>query len=257
MHLTLGSSGAAPYCCTPSQGLEFIFVAAPWTQLLEIRWRPALTFYEKRTELRRCLADDKLLEAFRVDTDHVDARLTKPGHALRVRQDGLILEILGQGADADLGWSCVVAALERIKPENMIVGSRYQHLEELDAPFEVVVKAARDRFLVSPDGEEIEDWALVVNLPRSATAELGIIREVEAIPRLTRSVGGMSSARVQDAPSFWHGVQFPGAALFVDSHWPGSVVGANPDEAHHAWAVGRDRANDLTEHLLAKLAVAV
>jgi hypothetical protein len=232
-------------------------VAAPWTQLLEIRWRPALTFYEKRTEILRCLDDSKLLEAFRVETDHVDARLTKPGHALRVRQDGLILEILGQHADADLGWSCVLAALNRINPENMIVGSRYQHLEQLDGPFEVAVKAARDRFLLVPDGEEIEDWALVVNLPRAATVELGIIRNVEAIPRLTRSVGGMTSAKVQDASGFWRGVEFPPAALFADSHWPGTVVGANPDEARSAWAAGRQRANDITDHLHAKLAVAV
>jgi hypothetical protein len=232
-------------------------VAAPWTQLLELRWRPALTFYEKRTAILRCLDDDKLLQAFRVHADHVDARLTKPGHALRVRHNGLILELLGQNADPDLGWSCVLAALDKIKPENIIVGSRYQHIEPLDGPFEVAVRAARDRFLAAPDGEEIEDWALIVNLAGSATAEFGIIRGVEAVPRLTRTIGGMSSADVQDGEGFWQDVNFPEVALFADSHWPGSVVGADPAEAREAWTAGLGRANDLAEHLYAKLTVTV
>jgi hypothetical protein len=198
-----------------------------------------------------------VLGAFRVKTDYVDARLTAAGHALRVRQDGLTLEVLGRDTDPDLGWSCAHAALLKINPDSAIVEARYQHLEPLDGPFDVAVRAARDRFLAVPDGEEIVDWAMIVNLRDLATAEFGIIRDTEAIPRLTRSAGGMKSSNVQNAQGFWQDVRFPEVALFADSHWPSGIVGDKPDEARDAWGVALGRANDLAEHLYAKLTVAV
>src|SRR5664280_577937 len=128
-------------------------VAAAWTQLLEMRWRPTLTFYEERTGILRCLEEDKVLGAFRVHTDHVDARLTKP--------------------------------------EDIFVSSRYQHLAPLDGPFGTVARVAGERFLLALDGEQIEDWALTVSLPGNAAAEFGIIARGEAMSRLARTVGRM------------------------------------------------------------------
>jgi hypothetical protein len=233
-------------------------VAVPWTHLLEMRWRPALEFYEERTAILRCLDNEKLLGAFRVQANQIDARLTKRGHALRVRQSGLILELLGQDADLELGWNCVVTALQKIKPKSVHVHSRYQHLEPLDGPFDATVRAARERFLLVPDGEEIVDWAMIVNLPGQATAEFGIIRDDEAIDRLTRDAGSMGESEgVQNGAGFWRSAAFPEVGLFIDSDWPEIRVGDEPQEARDAWGTQLRRATEFADNVYAKLTVAV
>ncbi len=67
----------------------------PWTQSLAVRWGPALTFYRRHVEI---LDDnDKVLRAFRVGEDQIDARILT-GHELSVGRNGLSLEIFGQDA---------------------------------------------------------------------------------------------------------------------------------------------------------------
>jgi hypothetical protein len=220
-----------------------------------MNWRPALSFYEKRTEILRCLDDKKVLRAFRLAADHIDARLTRPGQELRVRQSGLALELLGQDADADLAWPCVVAALERIEPENTTVNARYQHIIPLELPFKEAVAIARDRFIKLPS-LPVSDLALVLNLEQGCMIEFGIVGPGEAIPRLTRTVGQMRPADVPHFAGFWEHSDIPDVALYADSLWPGlPAAGENYDGVREAWSQTRDRASEVVDSLYAEISV--
>ncbi len=229
-------------------------MADPWTQTLELTWRPALTFYEERMAILRCLDDRKVLRAFKVDPNRIDARLIKPGHELQVRHNGLVLELLGQDADLELAWACVVAALDLIKPTNTTVSARYQHIIELDGPFDQTVRVARDRVLSMPDQPEIEDWAVLMTFTGPSTVEFGVIRDDEAIPRLTRSVGRMQG-RDHQQTEYWYGldVKFPEVGLFADSRLAGPQIKGGPDEIRNWWLSARDRAGNFADTLHEKV----
>jgi hypothetical protein len=205
---------------------------APWTQSVSVRWRPALRFYTKGVEILGDLDERKVLRAFKVGVDQIDARILS-GHELSIRQGGLWLEIFGQDADVDEVWEFVVSAVETIKPAAMGgVGTQFQHLVPLDVPYDVALPLSRDSFLrPPPGGEEITDWALVVNLAGGAatepanagpSVEFGVVSGREAMGRLTREVGGAASIGGSGLNSRvrWQQVEFPAVALFADSAWP-------------------------------------
>jgi hypothetical protein len=238
---------------------------APWTQTLSLHWRAALPFYAERVAILEEFDHLKALRAFRVGVDQIDARILD-GHELSVRFNGLSLQIFGQDADVDEVWRFLTIAVEKVSPGVMGGAStQFQHLVALDLPYDDAVPAARDAFLAPLAGEEVQDFALLVNLPGSGDApgnhgpsvEFGVIHRNEAELRLSRVVGRIrEDATTQLPPSQrWETKDFPETGLYAVSGWSEGVGSADLADIRGYLESTRGRAGEFVECLYEKMIV--
>lgn len=243
-------------------------MATPWTQSLSLRWRPALSFYATRIAILEELDNAKVLRAFRVGDEQIDARILA-GHELSVSQNGLSLEVFGPDADVDEVWAYVDQAVRKVAPAQMGgAATQFQHIAPIDMPYDAAIAAATASYL-PPLANEIVDWAVIVNLPgglgnmpanRGPSVEFGIINEGEARMRLSR-VGSRTTSRMQQSQlpgSRWESTTFPAVALFADSTWPQHVSPAGVEslaDVREYLDATKEQAGRFVDHLYENITI--
>ncbi len=236
-------------------------MVAPYTQSIELTWRPELRFYERRVSILQSFDDRGMLRAFRFQENFVEARLFESRDLLRVGQGGLELQLSAPSADPGRAWSAVELALSSIEPKQpRNVVASFQHLAPLDLPFGVAIERAYGSILCPLDtpGIHFGDWAVLVDFDMpghpaaSGQVEFGIIRAHEAEERLTRSVSRTGFQRRQ-ASDDWDG--FADVSLFSDGK---ITIAADPavnlaEEAPKFWRAAREEMGTLVAALQSKI----
>jgi len=231
---------------------------APWTQGIEVAWRPELRYYEARIAILRDLEDAGDLAAFMVRDDAVYARLFDGDVELSVRQNGLNLALHQPTGDFEESWKVASAVLGRIKPsEPLGVTVRFQHVETVEMEFREAIEAS-SRALLIPSYvgvARLKDWAMLMDVEVvegvDTTLEFGIVRAAELPARLARMLGRISHEH-RAAQSTWLGIEFPDVALFIDSAWvskesSGEITDDLAGATLGLWAAARTEADMLAE----------
>ncbi len=218
-------------------------MADPWTQTLELGWRPSLKFYENRVAILSELDERRMLREFAVQESHIGARLIPAGTQLAVRPDRLTVGVLTQKSDLEPAKRSVEIALGKLGDLSIYWWSaRFQFVIPLDSSFEAMVEAGvRTLVPVLPSGVGPTDWATVLDLAgdgMTGHAEYGIIRASEAVDRLT-GVVGRSDQSDWGAESFTD-LELPDVALFLDCRWAASWAGGAADEIWNYWSAARE-----------------
>ena len=235
----------------------------PWTQTIQIQWRPELRFYEVRIAILRMLEDREILKAFRVGEDFVDAQLFDARTQFSVHQSGLSLSLSHPEANLGLAWEAITIAIAQVRPaEARRVLCAFQHIAELPSSFDEAVRAGAKGVLQSRvSSAEASDWAVLLDVQVAGEpslqgqVEYGIVRARELADRLARRVGRMRESPVLDR-QLWTNVQFPQVALFADTRLEAQTDAAADDLAATARTVlGKCEAdaNALVEDLILRL----
>jgi hypothetical protein len=234
----------------------------PWTQGIQIGWRPELRFYEVRIAILRMLEDLEILKAFRVGDNFIDAQLFDGTILMSVRQNGLNLTLAQPEADIGLGWDALTAALAQVRPAHpRNIASVFQHVCELPMSLDDAIRAGA-RAVPGPRlSGAVSDWAFLMDLRVAGKLnlrgqlEFGIVRAEELAPRLSRQVGRMSSSPMLDE-DLWTKVQFPPVALFADTRLVTEEVSSTDElatSAKAAIAESETEASALVDELLSGL----
>ena len=88
----------------------------PWTQRVEILWRPELGFFEKRSELLRELEAAGLLSEFQWTVDDVTVRI-QPFAGITVGLSGATCLVMSPRADVEQVRAALQIVLEKLSPE--------------------------------------------------------------------------------------------------------------------------------------------
>ncbi|MEV7340503.1 hypothetical protein [Streptomyces sp. NPDC093544] len=203
-------------------------VTAPWTMILDVRWRPTPRVYDGRTRLLLLLESQKRLRAFKIDDEIVRAVVGKDVEILLSPTHISIADSTGSG-DSEAFNAVLDAAKEAVDFRATSVSASFQHL----VPFalrgdyeESRISAAKGLFGRSlVDGFTVTDTATLVDGKTEESgslfkAEFGIVDREEALERLSKKFGRLRSS---EQPDFSH-VKFDereisDAALYVDSTW--------------------------------------
>ena len=240
-------------------------VLAPWTQSLSLRWRPELSFYERRVDILKAFEEQGILRAFRVEEGKVDAQLFDSRDRLTVKQDGLDLQLLTPDAEPDRALQAVKRALREVGPKNpWQVSGSFQHITEIALAFDEAVGRAHGRVIgeLNAGALKFGDWAVLVDLafgepPAAGRVEYGIIRAQEAPRRLARIAGRAGSAEGREhALKGWESHTFPDVSIFSDGAAARSLEGKEGDLAAVAaefWVSARNELASISESLHAIL----
>ncbi len=232
-------------------------VLGPWTQRIEVNWRPELRFYETRIGILRQLENQGILQAFRVRDHAIDGRLFGGDHVLTIKQNGISLQLLRPQAEAAAGWDAVALAVEQINPTQATsITLSLQYVVGLEGDFPTLVARGQEQLLSVPLAGDVagQDWALLLDLKlegeteSNGQVEFGITANAELPSRLARLVGKMAE-RTDIDPEHWKPAEFPSVSLFVDSKWASSVDNVD-DPLNNAWAYWdsvRQQTNSLVE----------
>lgn len=240
-------------------------VTEPTTQSIRLRWHPELRFYEQRTMILRKLKDDRLLQAFRVGEETIDAQL--PGWRwLSMWQSGITLNVLTDDVDVDASWDVLCSMVEQIEPlQYTHARASYQHLAELPIRFSEAVTRSYERLYqgsLGTDEVTVGDWALLADLqaagpPRSeGKIELGIVQPQE-VPLRLRQMGGRATGMQHLGQRDWQPSEFKPVSLFADSDLTRHVQKGRErtflDEAGTFWDTSRRQMGRLVDELRSKL----
>jgi hypothetical protein len=202
----------------------------PWTQRIEARWRPEISFFEHRYEILRHLEAAKLLSAFRMlPSERISVRLGDAKHELLFGPDRIVLTLRAVDADTERLDVAAGLVIDAIKPRRSL---RPQIDLQYLIPLDVAYAEARTTGLRRLVGDEpvgngaLVDWALTTDgvLENPAVrfnVEIGVVERDEIPPRLTRRVGRFDARAGELADeSFWDDdTTLPAVAFFADGVW--------------------------------------
>ena len=216
---------------------------APFTQRMNLAWRPALGFFERRYEVLRTLEDDGLLRSFQVRENRISVRLGDPLHVLVFGPESAEVMLLGPDGEFERLMSALETVLRTIRPAGstrIVIGAQW--LERLEIPYKDARHAAASRIL-GEDGDITDrDFALLtsgeLSEPRVAfDLEIGVVEAAEIPQRLARQAGRIGKVAPEVPPSLWPTESLPDVALFADSTWrPESPINEPTlDEIRSTW----------------------
>jgi hypothetical protein len=139
----------------------------PWTQRIEARWRPEISFFEHRYEILRHLEAAKLLSAFRMlPSERISVRLGDAKHELLFGPDRIVLTLRAVDADTERLDVAAGLVIDAIKPRRSL---RPQIDLQYLIPLDVAYAEARTTGLRRLVGDEpvgngaLVDWALTTD----------------------------------------------------------------------------------------------
>jgi hypothetical protein len=202
----------------------------PWAQHFEVRWPPALAFFERRYEVLRKFDDAGLLRAFGIGEDRIEVRLGDPNHLLAFMPVGMSLSALKPNADLERMHRAADLVLDCLAPDRLAnPRASFQWIAPSSgSAYDAARSAAASRALGEAAMGRYTDFAAVID---GRIDELGVtyhleagVAEAEEIPfRLARAAGhlrGPGRAARQDTPeSLWPADSLPKFALFCTSEW--------------------------------------
>ncbi len=175
----------------------------PRVQTLQLSWRPALRFFEERTQLLRDLEVLGLLQAFQWEESRVSARLADHQYIV-LGPTGATLQVMSHKADHQAVSQALRATLLRIDPKDVTLNwVDLRLLLPVDMEGAEAQKLTANRLFpdLSPSAVG-DDWAALVDghsaeLGASFQMQFGFVRPEEMPPRLT----AITSFQVGDGPT--------------------------------------------------------
>jgi hypothetical protein len=190
----------------------------PWTQILEINWRPELRVIERRTELIRVFEDSHKLSSFRVNERDAAMRFIS-GEQVSLAIDGVDIALRERTEDS---LTALEVIFRTVRPQVSMVRAWFTHLVPVDADYDHVRLVSGAHFFPWWPGK-LRDWSVLVDSAGTAAGidyqcEVGLVASHEIPARVSRSVGRVDSApaRLTNEPD---NRPLPPVALFMDSHW--------------------------------------
>lgn len=247
-----------PRGCHKRVGSRVGLVPDPYTQSMNLIWRPELRFYERRVSILESFEAEGMLRAFRVQENFINARLFDSRDLLTLRQNGLELQLETPDSDPERAWVAVEMALSSLQPtQPRLLGATFQHVAPLDVPFDVAIGHSFGRILgaFGAAGIKFVDWALLVDMEKSeewsgsGQIEFGIVRAKEVPDRLARRAGRTGDAR--DVADAWTVDRFAEVSIFSDCTL-GALADPSEDLASQAgrfWARARKETGTVVQRI--------
>jgi hypothetical protein len=227
-----------------------------WTQAVELRWRPELGFFEKRSDILRQLELDGLLEAFQWEADAVTVRLGRFA-ALRLAVNGVSVYRGSPQGNNEQVQRALQRCLDLLTPTDVLfAGTRFQILEAIQG--DPVELQGRTGALVAaeltPDACPT-DWALLMDgtSERAESAfqvEFGVVSRNEAEFRI-HSYGGQMKINANPALVQPDHEELPECAIYLHWYWPVSRrLEESPGlEAERVWCLLLEESAVLSERI--------
>ena len=229
-----------------------------------LRWKPAIRFFEHRSELLRAFEDAGTLTAFRWRDQALGLRLG-PHREIEVRPDGLRIETKSPDLRCVDAGSALSLIFESIVPEQVVFSAlSVRSLIAVDGASSAVAAASGRKLAQGLDSEATAvDWAMLLDgtsgsLRAAFQVEYGIVSAEEASTRLSGVRRGRIAALGDEYGPEGPGSlaldlgNIPSTALFADWRWSLEHVLAGRDLS--AAVVGLwGRVLDESEHLTAEL----
>lgn len=194
----------------------------PWTQSIELAWRPELGFFDDRSALLRKLESLELINQFHWSADEVVVKVQEFA-TLRVGVDGASIYLASPRASADRVRQALQVALDHVKPKGVVmVLARIRHL----VPINSTAREAQQLSAASVLGLALSDvrptdYALMVDgvsdlLKAPFQVEFGVISDEEGAYRFSPGSGRMGGYS-EPIPPDLEGL--PRCAAFFDWSW--------------------------------------
>jgi hypothetical protein len=254
----------------------------PWTQLVELSWRPELRFFEQRTTLLRELEKASLLTAFQWHEQQIAARIG-PYESVTIRVSGITLRLTSPRVGPSRLQQALTMALEQLEPESVTLNRiAVQCLVPIQGdPIEAQRASAVRQVSMQglTPGVDPLDWAMILDakcddLDVAFQVEYGVLRPDEMPARLNRFVGRMAEAAAPASPADMmeliggrHAPDvdvdsegFPSAAAFYDVLFPLRERLEGEDVSHQAsdrWGRLVGLAEDFAINMTTRLGFAV
>lgn len=229
----------------------------PWTQDVQVLWRPELSFFEKRSALLRQLEEAGLLVQFQFGVDNVSVRIGEFEDFV-VGVGGANCRVLSPTADAGRVRLALDMALGALRPRDVVLaGLRIRCFEALEGSSPEALQAATGERLMSdwmPSATAV-DWAFLLDgrtgmAPGLFTVEFGVVSEEEAMLRLgAPHLGRVGPAELPFQPDTR---DLPACSFFFDWSWVASVAtnaGTEFAEVATAWDAILNASQKLSEEV--------
>jgi hypothetical protein len=199
--------------------------SGPRSTVVDLRWRPCLAFYEHGVEVLRFLDNAGLLRQFKVEKDHVNARLTT-GTDLRVGVLGVTFTAPAGSLPVDAVRLIVNHIAQELQPADLEAKIILAYLEPLrwDLTYEHACMAATAAWLpgVASAAAAYDSATLIDGRSQRYDirfqAEFGIVDADQIPARLARALGNRIGGPVMSMAD-QAGLDVPPLAVFVDSSW--------------------------------------
>lgn len=221
------------------------------TQLVQLKWRPELGFYEQRSELLRDLEHEGLLEEFGWAVGEVRAKISDAEY-VTIGFDGVSGSVVGTGTSTERVRRAISRILDRLSPQSVVLESgQVRFVLPLDVKVAQAAAGLTGDLMGEVDGLRPIDCALLVDglserVGSPFKVEFGVVGREELVERLRYALGRLDAlpafspipgAGALPGPPVPPAEDVPACGLFFDWLWtPMLGLGGNiQTSATTAW----------------------
>lgn len=200
----------------------------PWTQAVEVRWRPEPWFFRRRSEILNGLDEAGLVRAFIWQEREFGVQISDFA-SFQISHRGALLHLVSPTASREPLAEALDIGLRLLEPRAVgIRGIWLHHLLPLDSDARQAQVAAARQSAAESLGPEVQtlDYALLLDgrsdlLHTSFQVEWGIVGAVEVPDRLTRLASrvGFETTAELVAPLDPDLREVPPTAMLFDWYW--------------------------------------